>query len=136
MKLQDKINDMNLTAADLLIILDKSSVSVSWIGSRIVSVQGYEGSVFLDDIAIKLLGMSKQGDLQTKQKESAGNCEKKLNTFYDVADSQWKQSNSLTYSIGYVSRVIFEGYNNPFSLNPYSPKFQIESFDVSENLKD
>ena len=47
MRLEDKINDPSLNAANLREVLEKvSNVSVNWVGSRIVSVQGYDGFVY------------------------------------------------------------------------------------------
>jgi hypothetical protein len=136
MRLEDKINDPSLNGTDLRKILEKvSNISVNWTGSRVVSIQDYEGFVSLDDIAKKALDISQQKGLQRQEKDDIMTCEAALTRCYEMADAVWQESNPITLSIGYVSRVIFEGYGNSFSPNFNSIKWRILDHEISNNLE-
>lgn len=135
MNLVDAINSPNLSSTELLKILNKTfHVTVNWFGTRIISVESYEGSVTVDQIGQKLLAMSLQKNLSPQAINDAISCAQLINRCYQQADIIWSQSNPITYYVGYASRVIFEGYGNPYTPNPGSIKFQIADGQVSENL--
>ena len=136
MRLEDKINDPSLNSTDLREILDQvSEVSVNWKGSRIISIQDYDGFVSLDDVAKKTLDISRQKDLQRQEKEDLMACEVALASCYEIADALWQKSNPVTLSIGYVSRVLFEGYGNSYSPSFSSIKWRILDHEIRDNLQ-
>lgn len=135
MQLQDKINDPLLDSKDLREILENiSEVSVNWAGSRTIAIQDYDGSVTLDDVAQKVLDISQQQGLQSRERNDLLTCEAALIRCYELADTQWQESNPITLSIGYVSRVVFEGYGNSFTPNFGSTKWRILEHEVRDNL--
>ena len=136
MKLEDKINDPYLNSKDLRKMLaNVSEVSVNWIGSRIIAIKEYDGTVALDEIAEKVLTISQQPGLQERERTDLLQCETALTGCYERADAQWQESNPITLSIGYVSRVVFEGHGNSFTPNFGSTKWRILDHEVSDNLK-
>lgn len=58
MELRQKLNLLtsNNTVAELSEMLMHAHVSISWWGQRLVSVDGYEGSVEINELALKYLG--------------------------------------------------------------------------------
>ncbi len=79
--------------------------------------------------------MSQQNGLQEEEKENMIACEGALISCYNMADASWQKSNVVTYSIGYVSRVIFEGYGNNYIPNFTSTMWRIQDHEVTDNLK-
>ena len=58
MYLHEKLNSMtpNNTVAELSQMLNRQTdVSISWFGQRLVSINGYEGSVTINELASKYL---------------------------------------------------------------------------------
>jgi hypothetical protein len=81
-------------------LLDSAHSTTTFWGSRVVEVNGYTGSVYVDDIAKKILYASRQrcdaANLTPKERISGIAIVRKLRKFYQDTDAKIQKSNSLT----------------------------------------
>lgn len=116
MRLEDKYNQSNLIELEDL-FKGPVTTDVSFWGSRIVTVQGYEGSLNIHDLGIDLIGIAKSGDRNlSHQEKSAGvGLTFRLQIFYRETDGK---GNFLARIFMYIREFSF--------FNPYTVRFFIE----------
>lgn len=109
------------TVRDLLIDrhatgVDKARASVTFWGSRVVTVDGFSGSVYLNDIARKLLRARGSFNEQTAPEIEAAHdvILGKLLTFYQLTDTDISNSNWFTRLLVWIREFSF--------CNPYTPR--------------
>lgn len=94
-------------------LLDSAHSTTTFWGSRVVKVNGHKGSVYVDDIAKKILYASRQrcdaDDLITEERISGINIVRKLQKFYQDTDAEIQKSNPLTKFFNWIRE---------FSINP------------------
>ncbi|MCB1111180.1 MAG: hypothetical protein H7A37_00590 [Chlamydiales bacterium] len=100
-------------------LLDTAQVKTTFWGSRVVEVNGFSGSVYLDDVARKIINQRSDANdlLPTKQMARFAITEK-LRGFYNDSDTKIQNSNFFTKFLNWIRE---------FSLLPYTPRFYIET---------
>ena len=102
-------------------LLDTAQVKTTFWGSRVVEVNGFTGSVYLEDIARKILRTgserSEADNLLPAERIAGLEIVRKLVGFYRISDKQIQNSNFLTKFINWVRE---------FSFSPYTTRFHIE----------
>lgn len=115
MRLEDKYNQSNLTEVHDL--FNGAATEVSFWGTRLVTVNGYEGSLRLHDLGVDLIGTAKSGDRQLSHEERASGISLtyRLQIFYKETDGK---GNFLARIFMYIREFTF--------FNPYTVRFFIE----------
>lgn len=115
MQLEEKYNQCNLTG--LFDLFTRATTDVTFWGTRIVTVAGYEGSLSLHDIAIDLIGIAKSGDspLNHEDRCSGTSLTYRLQIFYKETDGK---GNFLARIFLYIREFTF--------FNPYTVRYFIE----------
>jgi hypothetical protein len=116
------INSLNFsTQLDVvknLIGSDSAHTTTTFWGKRIVEVDGFTGSVCLDDIARKILSTSHErcnaDDLKTAERISGIDIVKKLQKFYHDTDFEIQNANPVTKLFNFI----VEFSNTLYTLNP------------------
>lgn len=102
-------------------LLDTAQVKTTFWGSRVVEVNGFSGSVYLDDVARKILTAGYQrsdaDDLLPAERIAGVEIVRKLKDFYRVSDTQIQNSNFFTKFLNFIRE---------FSFIPYTTRFYIE----------
>ena len=108
-----------LVEVDQLLLNAKPSVSF-W-GQREVAIDGYEGSISVDELSRKILDVGekrcKADDLTNRERVSGIEITKKMRNFYQITDDQISQRNWFTRLLNAVRE---------FSFWPYTPRFHAE----------
>jgi len=91
--IQDKLNEIYW-------LTSMAQVSTTFLGSRVITKDGFAGSVYLDDIAKRLVALSKEvanspSSLPAERISGVGNV-KTLKKFYVISDGYIKNSNFIT----------------------------------------
>lgn len=101
-----KTIDVSSNLSEIKEMLDKSKVKVTFWGSRVVEVQGFTGSIYLDDLAIKITEAghkrSETDDLSLKERIAGITIVNKVKRFYTDSDSQMEEANFFTRCINAV----------------------------------
>ena len=123
-KLSDAINSPQLNLQDLGKILDKSQASVSFWGTRIVTVEGYEGSVRLLDISRRMMNFvnDTKTDFSEEERASAIKSIGYIRTHYNETD-QMQKSNPITAIFAFFQSIFGTNGEN---LLPYNERWFIE----------
>lgn len=107
-------------------LIDIASTKTTFWGSRVVKVNGFTGSVYLDDIANKIVRAGNQrsdaDDLTPEERIAGVEVVRKLENFYRVTDIQIQNSNFFTKFLNWIRE---------FSFMPYPTRFFIE--ETAEN---
>ncbi len=107
--------------ADVKNLLDTAQVKTTFWGSRVVEVNGFSGSVYLDDVAKKILSAGSQrsyaDDLLPAERIDGIEIARKLQGFYRVSDTQIQNSHFFTKFLNWIRE---------FSFIPYTPRFFFE----------
>lgn len=102
-------------------LIDSAQAKTTFWGSRVVEVNGFTGSVYLEDIADKVLKASEErvdaDDLTLKERIMGIGVVRKLVGFYQVTDAEIQDSNFLTRFLNWIRE---------FSFVPYTTRFYIE----------
>lgn len=102
-------------------LIDTAQAKTTFWGSRVVEVNGFTGSVYLDDIANKILRAgnhrSDADDLTPAERIAGVEVVRKLENFYRVTDIQIQNSNFFTKFLNWIRE---------FSFIPYTTRFYIE----------
>ena len=102
-------------------LMDQAQATTTFWGNRVVKVEGFTGSVYLEDLVRKTLGAARQRvneDNLTPSERVAGiEIVKKLSKFYRVTDQEIKNSNFFTRLLNWIKE---------FSFIPYTPRFHLE----------
>jgi len=103
-------------------LLDSAKVKKTFWGARVVTVNGYTGSVYLEDLAYKIViasdKRSEANDLQPAERNAGIEIVKKLDRFYEISDQQIRCSNCFTRLLNWL-REFTCGY-------PYTTRFYLE----------
>ncbi|MBA3284780.1 MAG: hypothetical protein H0U27_06945 [Nitrosopumilus sp.] len=111
MKIQDKVGDLNFANMDEFNkILEKPNVKidVTFWGTRTVTIEGFEGSIPLEEISQKIIlatkADSKSNQLTNKVRLSGLNLTEKVCSFYSESDeiARGRNFNFLTKCLMYV----------------------------------
>lgn len=101
--------------------IDSAQVKTTFWGSRVVEVKGYTGSVYLDDLARKILEAGgrrcEADDLLPAERIAGIGIVRKLKDFYRTSDIRIKNSNFFTRLLNWIRE---------FSFFPYTTRFYIE----------
>lgn len=123
LSLDAQLNSLNfsnqLTAVKSLV--DAAQVRTAFWGSRVVEINGFTGSVYLDDVARKILRAGNQrsdaDDLLPAERIAGVEIVRKLEDFYRISDTQIQNSNFFTRFMNWIQE---------FSFIPYTTRFHIE----------
>ena len=123
LSLDARLNAFNCTTQlqEVKKTLDTAQPSVTFWGARVVELAGNDGSVYLDNIAEKVVrAASKHRDannLTTNDRRIGVEIVQKLQTFYKLTDAQIKTLNFFTRFLVWIRE---------FSFIDYTPRFYIE----------
>lgn len=113
--------DFSSHLADVKNLLDTAQVKTTFWGSRVVEVNGFTGSVYLEDMARKILNTSRQrsdaDDLSPAERISGLDITRQLENFYIISDEQIQKSNFFTRFLNWIRE---------FSFIPYTTRFYFE----------
>ena len=102
-------------------IMETAEVKTTFWGSRVVVVKGFSGSVYLDDIAHKIIcAGNKRSDadnLLPAERIAGINIVRKLKNLYSISDVQIKNSNFFTKFLNWIRE---------YSIHPYTTRFYLE----------
>jgi len=102
-------------------LVDTAQVKTTFWGSRVVEVNGFTGSIYLDDLARKILRTGNQrsdaDDLLPAERIAGVETVRKLEGFYRISDAQIKNSNFFTKFLNWIRE---------FSFTPYTTRFYFE----------
>jgi len=94
---------------DIKNLIDRAKVETAFLGSRVVTVDGFTGSVDIDDIATRILEVSKvrfkaadSTPLSTEERIAGVDIVKKLNEFYIISDNDIKNCNFFTRLLNWI----------------------------------
>lgn len=129
--LEKHLNSINfsteLNRANQLINSSNTCVKTTFWGSRVVEIDGYAGSVYLEDIASKIRAASKErceaDNLILEERIAGIEMVHKLIDFYRISDNQIKNSNFFTRLINWIRE---------FSFVPYTTRFYFEQMAEAE----
>lgn len=116
MKLCDFINQEHLSRRlpQLNEILAEGKSSVTFWGTRIVTVSGYEGSIPLDDLVRRVSAASRDrceaDDWTTVERVAGIEITDKIDHFYSATDTLLSQSNVLTQLFNRINEFTFDLY--------------------------
>jgi len=95
-------------------LLDTAQVKTTFWGSRVVMVNGFTGSVYLEDIARKILTTGRQrsdaDDLLPAEQIAGVETVRKLEDFYRIGDTQIQNSNFFTKFLNWIREFSFIPY--------------------------
>ena len=121
--LQVHLNSLDFSSqlATVKDLIDVAQPKTTFWGSRVVEVNGFTGSVYLDDIARKILRTSglrsDADDLLPAERIAGVEIVKKLEGCYRITDTQIQNSNFFTRFLNWIRE---------FSLFPYTTRFHIK----------
>jgi hypothetical protein len=121
--LETHLNSLNFSTNLEVVknLIDKAEAKTTFWGSRVIKVAGYTGSIYLDDLAKKIIDAGRQrceaDDLQPAERVAGIDIVKKLRNFYEVTDTQIRNSNFFTRFLNWLRE---------FSFDPYTIRFYIE----------
>ena len=102
-------------------LIDTAQAKTTFWGSRVIEVNGFTGSVYLADVARKILKAGSQrsdaDDLTPAERVAGIDTVRKLEKFYQITDLQIKTSNFFTK---FLNRI------REFSFTPYTTRFFIK----------
>ncbi|MBI5346927.1 MAG: hypothetical protein HZB76_07290 [Chlamydiae bacterium] len=94
---------------------------ISFLGTRLVEVNGYKGPVSLDFLAKRILGASNQrckaDDLTPAERIAGVEIVRKLKNLYKITDPQINYSNFLTRFLNWIREFSFIPYTTRFYLS-------------------
>lgn len=97
-------------------ILDDPKVSLSWTGSRIVTVKGYEGYTDIETLAGKCLALAMRSDLTLKERLQTHNAWKSLQSLHKKSE---RKLSSTTYCFCTVFNIL--------QYNPFVEVFEVDA---------
>lgn len=121
--LETHLNSLSFSSQLIVVknLVDAAQVKTTFWGSRVVEVNGFTGSAYLEDIARKILraGSQRSGadDLLPAERIAGVEIVRKLEGFYRISDTQIQNSNFFTKFLNWIRE---------FSLIPYTTRFYIE----------
>lgn len=122
--LQSHINSFNFSTQLPAIknLINTAQVSTTFWGGRIIEINGFTGSVYLNDIAAKILDAGEQrckaDNLKPAERIAGIDTVRKLQHFYEVTDTQIKNSNFFTKFLSWIREFsFFIPYTTRFYLN-------------------
>ena len=121
--LDTHLNSLNFSnqLAAVKNLVDTAQVMTTFWGNRVVEINGFTGSVYLDDIARKILTASYQrsdaDDLSPPERIAGVEIVRKLRDFYRISDTQIQNSNFFTRLLNFIQE---------FSLTPYTTRFYLD----------
>ena len=100
--------------SDVKNLLDKAQAETTFWGSRVIKVQGFTGSVYLDDVAKKILEAGRTrcraDDLTPEERVAGIEIVGKLQNFYQMTDKQIQNSCFLTRFFCWIREFTFDSY--------------------------
>lgn len=126
--LESHVNSLNFsTQLDVVKnLIDSAHATTTCWGSRLVEVDGFTGSVYLDDIARKVLIASHQrcdaDDLTTAERISGVETVKKLQKFYRDTDIEIQSANPITKLFNFIIEFSTAAYKYIGASNTLDPK--------------
>lgn len=106
---------------DVKNLVDTAEVKTTFWGNRVLEVSGFTGSVYLDDIARKIITAGNQrsdaDNLLPAERIAGVEIVRKLEHFYRISDTQIKNSNFFTRFLNWILE---------FTFIPYTTRFHIE----------
>lgn len=97
-------------------LIETAQAKTTFWGSRVVEVNGFTGSVYLDSIVEKIQKAGKQRfdahDLSLAERIDGIEITKKLEHFYRITDTQIRNSNLFTKLLNWVQEFLFSFYRN------------------------
>lgn len=121
--LQVHLNSLNFSSQLTTVknLINTAQVKTTFWGSRVVEVNGFTGSVSLEDIARKILRTGRQrsdaDDLLLAERIAGVETVRKLEGFYRISDTQIQNSNFFTKFLNWMRECSFM---------PYTTRFHIE----------
>ncbi len=118
-----RLNSLNFTTQinEVNDLLDRAQPKITFFGGRVIEVKESSGSVYLDDIAKKLLNASEQHsdacNLTPQERIAGVEAVKKLKRFYEISDTQVQNSNFITRFFNFIRE---------FTLLPYTTRFYFD----------
>lgn len=98
-------------------MLAAAEAKITFWGSRVVEVNGFTGSVVLQEIAKKISGLSCIRPLTPDERDEGYTILGQLNNFYRITDKQIQNANFFTKLIFLIRE---------FTLTPYTIRFSVE----------
>jgi len=102
-------------------LIDTAQAKTTFWGSRVIEINGFKGSVYLDDIANKILMAGNQrleaDDLTPAERIAGIEIVRKLENLYQVTDAQIRNSNFFTRLLNWIRE---------FSFIPYTTRFYMQ----------
>lgn len=123
LSLECHLNSLNFSTQlkDVENLINASCTKTTFWGSRIIKINGFTGSVYLDDIARKILKAGRErsdaDDLTITERMSGMEIVKKLQKFYCDTDIKIQNSNLFTKFLNWIRE---------FSCIPYTTRFYLE----------
>ncbi len=108
-------------------LLKKAEATVSFFGERVITVNGYEGSFSLDELASRVALASEKclesNDLTTEERVAGIDILYKIRNFYQVTDTKISETNCFTKLLNWIRE---------FTFYPYTPRHYTKEHGLTE----